>query len=66
MTRECHVRFCERLRVKFLGPTHLKGNRLQNDLAFPYFAGFLRQWNKPLLENRQNLPSPISFFASIP
>ena len=24
MTRECHVRFCERLRVKLPGPTHLK------------------------------------------
>lgn len=22
MTRECHVRFCERLRVKLPGPTH--------------------------------------------
>ena len=22
MTRECHVRFCERLRGKFLRPTH--------------------------------------------
>ena len=22
MTRECHVRFCERLRVQFPGPTH--------------------------------------------
>ena len=22
MTRECHVRFCERLRVRFPGPTH--------------------------------------------
>ena len=25
MTRECHVRFCERLRGKFLRPTHLFG-----------------------------------------
>ena len=24
MTRECHVRFCERLRVKLPGPTHLE------------------------------------------
>ena len=25
MTRECHVRFCERLRGQFLWPTHLFG-----------------------------------------
>jgi IS5 family transposase len=25
MTRECHVRFCERLRGKFLRPTHHHG-----------------------------------------
>ncbi len=23
MTQECHVRFCERLKVKFHGPTYL-------------------------------------------
>lgn len=28
MTRECHVRFCERLKVKFLGPTHHFGMKL--------------------------------------
>ena len=25
MTQECHVRFCERLKVKFHGPTYLDG-----------------------------------------
>jgi len=28
MTRECHVRFCERLRGKFLRPTHQFGMKL--------------------------------------
>jgi hypothetical protein len=42
------------------------GNRLQNDLNGADFAVFLRQWNNHWLENRQNLPSPSSFFASIP
>ena len=28
MTRECHVRFCERLRGKFLRPTHHFGMKL--------------------------------------
>lgn len=28
MTRECHVRFYERLKVKFLGPTHHFGMKL--------------------------------------
>ena len=26
MTQECHVRFCERLKVKFHGPTYLELN----------------------------------------
>jgi hypothetical protein len=41
-------------------------NRLQNDLAGAYVVAFLRQWNNHWLENRQDLPSPSSFFASIP
>lgn len=28
MTRECHVRFCERLRGKFLRPTHHFGMKM--------------------------------------
>src|SRR5215470_3304059 len=36
MTRECHVRFCERLRVKFPGPTRRPraGMELQNGSNF--------------------------------
>ena len=29
MTQECHVRFCERLKVKFHGPTYLGGFSLK-------------------------------------
>jgi hypothetical protein len=43
-----------------------KGNRLQNDLAGANFPAFLHQWNNHRLEKRENLPSPSSFFASIP
>jgi hypothetical protein len=46
-------------------PVGLKENRLQNDLDGSYFPGFRRKGNNHLLENRENLPSPRSFFASI-
>ncbi len=65
MTRVCHVRFCERLKVKLLGPTHLKGNRLQIRLAGAYFTAFLVNRMTIDLQNRQNLPSPSQIFATI-
>jgi hypothetical protein len=46
-------------------PVELKENRLQNDLDGAYFLAFLRQGNNHWLEKLRNLPSPISFFASI-
>ena len=37
MTRECHVRFCERLGVKFPGPT--RQERIMQASIFDIFAG---------------------------
>ena len=38
MTQECHVRFCERLKVKFHGPTYLSQYEGRNWRGFHHHA----------------------------